>query len=455
MASEQQNEARDVRALVGVMVDRSTPLGAWFELTRVYDIRPNGVVTRDRDQSLLPLIASPSVMARLFYRGDSQKPYDQDSVVQLEDEHVGEFARRAYALVAIQSQLPALHRNDMERIVHELLGDSPVTSDAQDQISYEPDAVHARQRDRFERVRAEIASQYRQYSQHDQEMAARRASSTYTYVLYRADTDVLLIERHKVQPGFYFLAVPFRVGAVYPLEGGDWMVQRPFIMSVDYAELESVDWSQRVDADDPQRYVHSSTSGIIRGTPVLTTLNVDARRDPHAGRDVGIHVYSDFAARKVELIARRGYAPATYGYGRPARPEMAAEVWEERVMVSAADWEAAATDEERADYAAQASRDNPSGSPPRPGQSRRTMVRPHYLSVTWRLFALGDQDDVMKDHNFWARYIAHRALQEPNVVTTDQIPSHESLSIHSLPLVDKQSFFIERAHDRVVQARNM
>ena len=46
MASEQQNAARDVHALVGVMVDRSTPLGAWFELTRVYDIRPNGVVKK-------------------------------------------------------------------------------------------------------------------------------------------------------------------------------------------------------------------------------------------------------------------------------------------------------------------------------------------------------------------------------------------------------------------------
>lgn len=452
MASVQQDEARDVHGLVGVMVDRSTSLNAWFELTRVYDIRPNGVITRDRDRYLLPLIANPSVMTRLFYRGDSQKPYDQDSVVQLEDEHVGEFARRAYVLVAIQSQLPALHRDDMERIVHELLGDSPVTSDAQDQISYEPDAIHARQRDRFERIRAEITSRYRQYSPHDQEQALRRASSTYTYVLYRAEPDAGL---PKLQPGFYFLAVPYRAGAVYPLEDGDWMVQRPFIMSVDYAELENIDWSQRVEERDPQRYVHSSTSGIIRGTPVLTTVRDDVRSDPHAGRNVGIHVYSDYAARKIELIARRSHGVATYGYGRPGRPEMSAEVWEERVMVSAADWESVATDQERADYAAQASRDNPSGSPPRPGQSRRTMIRPHYLSVIWRLFVLGDQDDVMSDHNFWARYIAHRALQEPNVVSTDQIPSHESLSIHSLPLVDKQSFFIERAHDRVVHARNM
>ncbi len=439
----QDHDVQNVRQLIGVMIGQSTPADAWSNLTHVYDIRQNGVMAKRPDRSLLPLIASPSVMARLLYRADSRKPYFHDSHIYLTKPQTNELA-----FVSIQKQLPAVLRRDMDHILTDLIGDAPVVTDAQDTVDYSSDATHARQRARYDLFHAALMTQYRQYSQDEALRAASKSSSSYLYVMSRPDHDIDIIDL-KLVPGFYFLAVPYRENAaVYPLENGKWAVHRPFIMSVDYAELESFIWGQSYEADEG-RIEHFNTSGIIRCTPVLTTTHVNARVDPHADKNVGIHVYSDHASRKIELFARRTGSATTYGYRSPARPAISRELWHERIMVSAAEWENFASEDDRAAYARQAAIDNPSGSPPRPGGGRRdrVRVRPHYLSITWRLFALGDQDDVMADHTFWARYIAHRAMQQGTIVTTDRIPPEEELTLSGISIVSKQAFYTEeRVH---------
>jgi hypothetical protein len=434
-----------VHNLVGQMnATMESPRDARREFLRVYALSPQGAEIKRDGQRIMPIIASPTAMAWLFNRADPRITFEDAAFVQVGSVHASTRAQREYNLEVIQEPLPALLDDETEHVVHAILGDSPVTTDAQEQVDTDYPASHERAAERFQRLRSEIMARLSAYSPRDRELASSSPPTAFLDVIYKAEHD---IDLPKLCTGYYFLAVPFREGAVYPLPGGEdsLFVQRPFIIALDELELESISWSQRVneDAMEPDSLLHeaSSTSGYLRGTPCGTTTR-DTRHDDVRTADVGIHVYADYGARKIQLLARRSVAGATYGYGEPRGPEMAAEVWEQRIPVHDHIWERVATQDDVDAYNRQAALDSPNSSPTRPGGPRRIMQRPHYLSVTWRLFALGDQDDVMADHNFWARHIAHTAQTQPTVVSRNDpsFPTQAELSIFNLPIVSKQQY---------------
>jgi hypothetical protein len=312
-------------------------------------------------------------------------------------------------------------------------------------VSYDVRDAHERGVKRSAEFAARINSRYSTYDFEQQDVAADRDQTQYLHQTLEFKPH---IDSPRLQPGMYFLCVPYVKAAVYPsLQDEDsWHVQRPFIMGLDYAELERLRWVQH-DVNSGFLDDYYSVSGTIRGTRAKA---VEVR---HVGVGIDIDMRTDYEARSVQLFTRHAPGDTTFvDYDGLAHPTVMPFIWEERVPIAYDVWMSNATRAERIEH----ERDTRATSQaPAPGRQRVVPPR-YYASVPWELLLLGTDEDLMQDDKFWARHIAFIANGEPAIVET--VPPQAEVHNRTLKLTSKQQYqaisrFITMYRERAAHMR--
>lgn len=415
----------------------ATPRHAAINVARVYD-RDEDDMDVDDPPRLRPMLVTPAMMSALLdglalFAARTVAPFGERD----DFEAYASLNGREIIVERETSDLPPMLSHEMEVVIGDQYGEAKVVTDAQDRVVYDDVRVAAeRGHYRMRTLENAVAHYRRHYNREEIERAEQLPRISFSYlVVDLKHVDML----PRLMPGFYFLVVPRDPVAVYPHKD-QWRVAKPFIMGIDYAELEAVGWHERRHERTqgnmrPSLVERHSASGVIKGTRVIPgRVTSDAERSV-----IGIH--SDYTD-KVTLFARHNQHDVTFIQHASGQPnDQIHDVWEERVAVSRLAWEQQATARERdAQRRREEDHETLMMNTRLIGVSRvrTTLPPPTYMSVAWHLVLLGDEKDALSRETFWAREIAFNAYNEPAVVP--EIPEAIDVSSQVRPIVTREEF---------------
>ena len=361
------------------------------------------------------------------------------------------FGREFDSSAMVNTHLPALLGDGTDNVLSRM-SEPEVITDHQERVDYSEGQAVARGIKRRELVEALIAGRRTRYGAHEIRVARDRPFTEFIHQTLEwkpsAGPNAPALAR-----GMYFLCIPYRIRGVYPSmeEENEWVIQKAFIMCLDYAELERLRWTRR-ETDSDWLVKKESVAGIIRGTRAIPYPATDARGAP----DIGMR--SDYTARSVQFVCRHAPGDTTYvnytGFSHYEFDEEMPEggIWEERIPVPYEAWLANTTEMEKAIH----ERDE------RVSRSTRALARGrvpssrYYVSLMWEMILLGTDEQLMQDDRFWARDVVFLEEGEPDIVDVDDIPEEETMTVQQMRFRTKSQYqsisrFISEQRARATQ----